>query len=220
VLGVEGLAAGLDDSLSVLGARRRPSAMPRHRTMRAVLDWSYGLLSEEEQRFLRDLGIFAGGFTVEAAAVVALDPAATRIDAIDRLADLVAKSLIVADVNGVNPRFRLLDTTRAYTLERLDQSGEREGTAHRHANCYRDLFARTEGEATARPTEEWLPEYAREIDNLRVALDWAFSPNGDASIGVALTAAAVPLWLQLSMVEECRGRVVWHVRHQSMSAAK
>jgi predicted ATPase len=90
VLGLEGLAARLDDSLGLLGARRR-TAMPRHRTMRAVVDWSYGLLSEDEQLFFRALGIFAGGFTVEAVAAVAMDAAKTRIDAIDRLADLVAK---------------------------------------------------------------------------------------------------------------------------------
>ena len=77
VLGVEGLAARLDDSLRLLGARRR-AAMPRHRTMRAVVDWSYGLLSEDEQRFFRALGIFAGGFTVEAAAAVAMDAATDR----------------------------------------------------------------------------------------------------------------------------------------------
>ena len=149
-LGVEGLAARLDDSLPLLGTQRR-AAMPRHRTMRAVVDWSYGLLSEDEQRFFRALGIFAGGFTVEAAAAVAMDAATTGVDAIDRLADLVAKSLVVADVSGTKPRFRLLDTTRAYALEKLDASGEREPIARRHAEYYRDLFERAEGEAATRP---------------------------------------------------------------------
>src|SRR6266481_3025954 len=102
VMGVEGLAARLDDSLALLGARHR-AVVPRHRTMRAVVDWSYGLLSEDEQRFFRALGIFAGGFTVEAAAAVAMDAATTGIDAIDRLADLVAKSLVVADVSATKP---------------------------------------------------------------------------------------------------------------------
>ena len=115
--------------------------------MRAVVDWSYGLLSEDEQRFFRALGIFAGGFTVEAAAAVAMDAAKTRIDAMDRLADLVAKSLVVADVSGAKPRFRLLDTTRAYAIEKLDESGERERIARRHAEYYRNLFERAEGEA-------------------------------------------------------------------------
>src|SRR5947207_11265034 len=141
VLGVEGLAAGLDHSLPLLTARRR-TTMPRHRTMRAVLDWSYGLLSEDGQRFFRALGIFAGGFTVEAAAAVATDAADTPCEAIDRLADLVAKSLVVADVSGARPRFRLLDTTRAYAIEQLDASGERERRARHHAECCRSLFER------------------------------------------------------------------------------
>src|SRR6266568_485296 len=96
VLGVEGLAARLDDSLPLLGTRRRATTA-RHQTMRAVVEWSYGLLSEDEQRFFRALGIFAGGFTVEAAAAVDMDANMARIDSIDRLADLVAKSLVVAD---------------------------------------------------------------------------------------------------------------------------
>jgi len=204
VLGVEGLVARLDDSLPLLGARRR-TAIPRHRTMRAVLDWSYGLLSADEQLFFRALGIFKGVFTVEAAEAVTMDAADTR-EAIDRLADLVAKSLVVADVSGTKPRFRLLDTTRAYAIEKLDESGERERIARRHAVYYRNLFERAEGEAAARPTGEWLADYAREIDNLRAALDWAFSSGGDGSMGAALTAAAVPLWMRLSLLEECRGR--------------
>jgi len=205
VLGVDGLAAHLDDSLRLLATRRR-TAMPRHRTIRAVVDWSYDLLSEYERRFFRALGLFAGGFTSEAAAAVAIDGGETRVDAIDRLADLVAKSLVVADVSGAKPRFRLLDTTRAYAIEKLDESGEREQIARRHAEHYRDLFERAEREGPARPAREWLADYAQEIDNLRAALDWAFLPDGDGSMRVALTAAAVPLWLRLSLLDECRSR--------------
>jgi predicted ATPase/DNA-binding winged helix-turn-helix (wHTH) protein len=205
VLGVEGLAARLDDSLQLLGARRR-TTVPRHRTMQAVVDWSYGLLGKDEQEFFRSLAIFAGGFTVEAAAAVVQDAAKTNIDAIDRLADLVAKSLVAVDVSGAKPRFRLLDTTRAYALEKLSTSSEREPIARRHAEYYRQLFARAEAEAPARAAGDWLVDYAQEIDNLRAALDWTFSPGGETSVGVALTAAAVPLWIRLSLLEECRGR--------------
>jgi predicted ATPase/DNA-binding winged helix-turn-helix (wHTH) protein len=207
VLGVEGLAARLDDSLRRLSGARRRAIVPRHRTMQAVVDWSYDLLSENEQRFFRALAIFAGGFTREAATATALDAATTDADAIDRLADLVAKSLVVADVSGTRPRFRLLGTTRAFAIEKLDASGERERIARRHAEYYRDLFERAEQEVSARPTGEWLADYAGEIDNLRAALDWTFSPSGVASVGVALTVAAIPLWLQLPMVDECRSRV-------------
>jgi predicted ATPase/DNA-binding winged helix-turn-helix (wHTH) protein len=205
VLGIEGLAAGLDHSLPLLTARRR-TAMPRHRTMRAVIDWSYGLLRADEQLFFRGLGIFAGGFTIEAAAAVTIQAADIPYEALDRLADLVAKSLVAADVSEAKPRFRLLDIASAYAIEKLDESGDRKRLARRHAEHYRNLFERAEGEAAARPADEWLVEYAREIDNLRAALDWAFSPDGDGSIGVALATAAVPLWMRLSLPEECRGR--------------
>jgi predicted ATPase/DNA-binding winged helix-turn-helix (wHTH) protein len=206
VLGVEGLAARLDGSLQLLGTRRR-TTIPRHRTMQAVVDWSYGLLGEEEQAFLRSLGIFAGGFTAEAAAAVVPGAARTRNGAIDRLADLVGKSLVVADASGVQPRFRLLETTRAFATAKLDESGTRERMARRHAQYYLSVFERAESEVTGRKMGEWLAEYAREIDNLRAGLDWAFSPSGDVVIGVALTVAAIPLWLQLPMVDECRSRV-------------
>jgi predicted ATPase len=204
-LGVEALAARLDDSLRLLGARRR-AVVPRHRTMQAVVDWSYGLLSQDEQRSFRALGIFTGGFTVEAATAIAMDAPTTDAEAIDRLADLVAKSLVVADVSGTAPRFRLLDTIRAFALEKHDTSGEREAVAHRHIEYYRQLFARAEVEAPARTASDWLADDALEIDNLRAAPDWAFSPGGEASTGVALTATAVPLWIRLSLLEECRGR--------------
>jgi predicted ATPase/DNA-binding winged helix-turn-helix (wHTH) protein len=204
VLGIEGLAARLDGHLPL--PQRRRSSIPRHRTMHHVVDWSYGLLSEDEQLFFRTLAIFSGGFTVDAAAAVTMDTANTRIDAIDRLADLVAKSLVAVDVSDAGPRFRLLDTTRAFAIAKLDESGARERMAHGHAQYYRTLFARAESEVTGRNTAEWLAEYAREIDNVRAALDWAFSPSGDASICVALTADAVPLWMRLALLEECRDR--------------
>jgi predicted ATPase/DNA-binding winged helix-turn-helix (wHTH) protein len=206
VLGLEGLAARLNESLPLLGSRLR-GRVGRHRTMRAVIDWSYDLLNPEEQLFFRALGIFSGGFTVEAAAAVAMDSATVGIEAINRLADLVAKSLVVADVSGTRPRFRLLETIRAYAIEALGESDERQYVVRRHAEYYRNLFAHAEIESMARLADDRLADYAQEIDNLRAALEWAFLPGGDDSIGVALTVAAVPLWLQLSMMEECRSRV-------------
>ncbi len=167
-LGVEGLVTRLDN-LPLSGARRATTS--RQRTMRAVVEWSYGLLSEEEQLFFRALSIFAGGLTVEAAAAVVMHGATSSIDAIDRLADLAAKSLVVADIGGADPRFRLLDTTRACAIEMLDARDERGLIARRHAEYYRSLFKRAEDESAARPTNEWLADYGREVDNLRAALD-------------------------------------------------
>jgi hypothetical protein len=113
----------------------------------------------------------------------------------------------MTEVDGTVVRYRLLDTTRAYALEKLSESGERDRLARRHAEFYRDLFERAETEWETRPTAEWLADYGWRLDHLRGALHWAFSPNDDPTIGVALTAAAVPLWMHLSLLDECRSRV-------------
>jgi predicted ATPase/DNA-binding winged helix-turn-helix (wHTH) protein len=204
-LGVEGLAARLDDRFHLLTGGRR-TALPRHQTLRATLDWSYELLTEPERVILRRLAVFAGTFDLQATIAVAADPETELDPGVESLASLVAKSLVTTESDGAVARYRLLDTTRAYASEKLDESGEREPLARRHAEYYRDVFARAELEWESRPGTEWLAEYAWRIDDVRAALDWAFSPGGDASIGVALTAAAVPLWMHLSLMEECRGR--------------
>src|SRR5690348_16607851 len=145
-----------------------------------------------------------GGFTLDAACAVLADPGLLKGDVIDAVAELAEKSLAVVETTETEPRLRLLETTRAYALERLAESGEWEAVAHRYAEYCRSLFERAEGEAGARPANEWLADYAWEIDNLRAALDWAFFPGGETEIGVALTAAAVPLWMRLSLPAECR----------------
>jgi predicted ATPase len=104
-------------------------------------------------------------------------------------------------------RYWLLETTRAYAREKLTENGELEHTAGRHANFYLNLCGQAETEWETCPAGEWLAAYGREIGNVRTALDWAYSPGGDESIGVALTAASVPLWFQLSLIDECRRRV-------------
>jgi predicted ATPase len=149
---------------------------------------------------LHRLAIFAGGFTLTAASAVASDESAAS-DVVDGVANLVAKSLVAADVGDAIARYRLLDTTRAYALEKLAKSGEIERIARRHAECYRDLLAAVVQDKTA--TDDWRAAYAPEIDNLRAALAWAFAPGGDAAIGVALAAAASPVWLGMSLLTEC-----------------
>jgi predicted ATPase/DNA-binding winged helix-turn-helix (wHTH) protein len=207
MLGVEEVATHLDDRFRILTGGRR-TALPRHQTLRATLDWSYELLSEPERVLLRRLAVFAGVFRLEAASAVVASPEIAPAEVVDGIANLVAKSLVtVVAAGGTVVRYRLLDTTRAYALEKLAESGECQWLARRHAEHCRDLIERAEAEWENRPTAAWPAEYAAEIDNLRAALDWAFSPHGDAQIGVALTAAAVPAWMQLSLLEECRGRV-------------
>jgi predicted ATPase/DNA-binding winged helix-turn-helix (wHTH) protein len=193
-LGAEGVAARLDDRFRLLTSGRR-TALPRHQTLRATLDWSYDLLSACERLVLRRLSVIAGGFTLEAAGTVAASAEITGPDVVDCVVNLVTKSLIIADVDGPEPRYRLLETTRAYVLEKLTDSGERDEIARRHAEYYHHVFQRGAAESAKRPAAEWLAAYGPDVDNVRAALDWAFSPSSDPSVGVALTIASVPLWL-------------------------
>ncbi|MEJ0019274.1 MAG: winged helix-turn-helix domain-containing protein [Acetobacteraceae bacterium] len=204
-LGADELARRLDDRLQLLTGGRR-TALPRQQTLRATLDWSHALLPEPERMLLRRLAVFAGAFSLEAAGAVVGSSETASPEVVDGIASLVAKSLVVAEVDAAVPRYRLLDTTRSYALEKLAESGERDRLARCHADYCRVLFERAESELESRPTAEWLGDYRRQIDNLRAALGWAFGPGGDAGIGVALTAAAVPLWIHLSLLEECRSR--------------
>ena len=200
--GIHGLAAHLDERLRLL-TRGRRTALPRHRTLSAMLDSSYQLLAAAEQRVLRRLAIFVGGFTLAAAGAVAADATQPQSEIIDQLAELVAKSLVAADVSGAEPRLRLFETTRAYALVKLADSGEREAVARRHAEYYHDLLE-TAGQGQS-VTADWPAAFAVEIDNIRAAMTWVFSPEGDASLGLALAAASAPVWLRMSLLTECRG---------------
>lgn len=204
--GIECMAALLGDRFDLLGCGRR-TALPRHQTLRAMLDWSYELLPRTQRLILHRLAIFAGLFSLEAASAVANCSDISPSDVIAGVANLAAKSLVVAEVERQVAHCRLLDTTRAYALEKLRESDEFEVVARRHAEYYRDLFERAETESQKRQAAEWLADYEHHIDDVRAALDWAFSPNADAAVGITLTAAAAPLWMHLSLVEEGRGRV-------------
>jgi len=204
-LGLRQVASRLDHRFGLLTGGRR-TALPRHQTLRATLDWSYQLLPEVEQRLLRHLAIFPGGFSLEAAAVTSSAAGvASRIA--DGISNLVSKSLVTLDGSSSASRWRLLETIRAYALERLTESGEAEQAARRHAMFFRDVFASATPDSPSQPSIEDIARYGREIDNVRAALDWCFSTTGDTAVGADLTAAYVPVWLQLSLLGECRTRV-------------
>jgi predicted ATPase/DNA-binding winged helix-turn-helix (wHTH) protein len=201
-LDLDELASRLDNRFELLTGGRR-TAIPRQRTLRATLDWSYNLLPESERQILRRLSVFSGSCTLEAARSVTSSPELTPSGVIEAVVNLVGKSLVTADFGGSDSRYRLLETTRAYALEKLTESGEGEGTARRHAEYFRDLFERAAAESGTRPGDEWQAAYGLDIDNVRAALAWAASPSGDEAINVALTVACVPFWMRLSLFREC-----------------
>lgn len=201
VLGVRGVAARLEQGLQVLVGGRR-EALPRHRTMRATLDWSYSLLTPPEQTVLSRLAVFAGGFTLPAAAAVVSDADRGEEEVVELVLELAMKSLLATDGGSPEPRFRLLATTRAYAIEKAKKYGELDTLAQRHAAYVLKLF-----DAVSRVDAEFdkaSDALALEIDNLRAALAWAFAPQGDRALGIGLAAASVPLWLLRSLMGE------WH----------
>ena len=205
-LGVHEVASRLDDRFELLTGGHR-TALPRHQTLRATLDLSYELLPEPERRLLRRLAVFPAGFTLEAATAVMSDAGSSISPTIvDGVASLVAKSLVALDASAHPPRWRLLETIRAYALEKLRTSGEAERCFRRHAEFFLDLLGGSPSSEHSGPTPQEMARRVREIDNIRAALDWAFSEDGDTALGFVLTAACAPVWLHLSLMAECRER--------------
>ncbi|MBV8188935.1 MAG: winged helix-turn-helix domain-containing protein, partial [Alphaproteobacteria bacterium] len=200
-LSVEEVASHLDDRFKLLKAGRR--TVPRHQTLRAAFDWSFDLLAEPERALLRRLAVFPDLFDLKAVIAVAAGTQTSATEIANTLASLVSKSLVAA-VERPAMRYRLLETTRAYALEKLVQSGEQTVASRLHAEHLLQLFERVERDWEEGATVDWLGDYRGHIDHLRVGLGWAFSTDGDAAIAVRLTAASSPLWFKLSRLSEYR----------------
>lgn len=201
-LSVEQIAARLDDRFRLLAAGNR--AVPRHQTLRAAIEWSFDLLAEDERRVLRRVAVFAGGFTREAAMAVAIDATlddGAVADVVDRL---VCRSLVVAESPSDMVRFRLLETTRAYALEMLEEAGESAALKRHHARYFRDRFATAFAEWFESSDGTWWSTYVPEHENVRAALDWAFGETGDAALGIALAGTSGELWKHYAARREGR----------------
>ncbi|KWT82575.1 MULTISPECIES: AAA family ATPase [unclassified Variovorax] len=199
--GVQELAAQLDRRLLWLknDLRRAPR---RHRSLHALLDWSHDLLSEAEKRVLRRLAVFRTRFTLAAAAAVAADRQPGDSEVLEPLLGLASKSLlVVAHGADAEPRYSLLDTTRAYAREKLVASGEFPRVARRHAQHLRAMFEQARRDLPAMDRARWMAVHGGAIDDVRAALAWAFSAEGDPAIGTALAAVTQPLGYQLSLLD-------------------
>ena len=192
LLGVEGLRAKLDERFRVLTGGSR-LALRRHQTMRAAIEWSHGLLTADEQTVFRRLGAFVGSFNLASAQHVAADERIDEWDVLERLGGLVDKSLVVTE-DGLEPRYRLLETSRAYALERLQQCDETEPTMRRHAEAALAVYEASRREEYALPLRERLEKYLPDIDNARAALDWSAGPHGDTRLYLALAGTVGWIW--------------------------
>jgi predicted ATPase/DNA-binding winged helix-turn-helix (wHTH) protein len=199
--GVAGVDTLLDSRLSLLWQGRR-TAPPRHHTLNAALGWSYDLLSDFERTVLCRLAVFAGPFTLGAAEAVARENGPEGGEIAEVIASLVAKSLIWCETSaGSGVRYRLLDTTRTYLREKQAGNDETDVLARRHAAYFRSFLERAGAQAPACFEARALGEH---LGNIRSALEWSFSDRGDVGLGVALAAAAAPLFLEMSLLTECR----------------
>jgi predicted ATPase/class 3 adenylate cyclase len=197
MLSLPDLRRRLDERFRLLTGGSR-TALPRQQTLRALIDWSYDLLDERERALFRNTAIFVDGFTLDGASAIQGDDP----DVFGLLASLVDKSLVVADLRGETTRYRLLESMRAYALERLDASGERARLAARHLDYFRALADRAERawETTGRDTA-FMEAHAPELEDLRAALDWSLD-GGDVLCGAALAAAIGRPWSRLGLSAE------------------
>jgi len=202
-LAIRGTAELLDNRFSLLWHGRR-TALPRHETLNAMLDWSYSLLSEREKVVLCGLSVFVGNFTLQAAGSVAAETETNEAEIIDAVASLVAKSLISTTVINGSAYYRLLDATRAYAIAKLAERGEADRIARRHA-IYYSKFLEHDETIQSLFGEHGLSGYAPHIGNVRAALGWALSERGEPPTGIELATWAAPLFFGLSLFEECRG---------------
>lgn len=198
--GLKQTAALLDERLNLLWQGQR-TAPPRQKTLQTTLDWSYELLSDVERLVLRRLAVFAGHFTIDAALEVVPDERVDRARLFEAIDSLVAKSMVAPRPIGAMMRYRLLDTTRAYLLE---IARDEAALAARHANYYRRWLEQAGTTWATVPSADERVIHFSALHNVRAALDWSFGTGGDAGIGVALAAAAAPIFLAMSLLIECR----------------
>lgn len=196
----------LDQKLgfSAAGASAGP---PRHETLMATIEWSFRLLSQKEARLFALLSVFSDGFEQEDAVFVAEAAGLTPIDVATALGSLVAKSLVSAQAQGASLRYRLLDSTRRYAADRRQGDPACSRAMRRHAERTVALYEQSEEEWNWREPTDWTERYLGRIADLRSALSWSFSEQGDAILGIRLAVAAITLWSETSILSEAQARL-------------
>jgi len=212
--GLSGTAELLNSRLGLRWPGRR-TALPRHQTLHALLDWSYNFLAETERLVLRRLSIFVGLFSLEAAQAVACGTGLNEMRVIDAVDSLVAKSLLSVVPAHNATRYRLPETTRVYAMEKLEESGERPAIALCHARYFASLLGRSE-----KRVSQSVRSVGELLGNVRAALEWVFSdvdtgwerraggathtPAPHPSLTIDLTVGSVSIFQELSLLSECQ----------------
>jgi len=203
VLSIPNLAQRLNERFKILTGGSR-SALPRQKTLSALIDWSYDLLTQQEQTLFTRAAIFAGGFSLDAATAVCTAEGVDDIEVLDLLSSLTDKSLVVADTGGAQERYRMLESTRAYALDKLSAAGKREQLARRHAEHFRGQAQEADKRYGTGSTLAWLASVELELDNYRAALEWGLSQGHDVVLGAAIAGALDHLWFRGGLAVEAR----------------
>jgi predicted ATPase/DNA-binding XRE family transcriptional regulator len=203
VLAVAQIAERLDERFRILTGGD-PAALPRHQTMIALIDWSYDLLSEREQRFFDAFSIFASSCALNAATAVCAIDGEDHIAAMDLVASLVTKSLLVAESAGGEQRYRFSESTRQYARAKLIARGEYEEVARRHAGAYVDIAEQLEREWNVRPEQVWFAHVTLEVENWRAAFEWTLGEARDVALGQRLATQRKVLRHAFSPIEARR----------------
>lgn len=203
VMTVEQIAARLDDRFQLLTGGSR-TALPRHQTLRAAIDWSYGLLSDPERVVLRRAAVFAGGFALDAAEVVCSGQGVQETEVLDIVFSLVEKSLVIAEPQREEMRYRLLYTVQQYAEGKLVESGDSPTTWDRHLAFYLALVERAEPLLQSAGQKVWVERLESERDNLRAALRRSES-EGQIDTTLRLAACLVRFWVIRGYWSEGRG---------------
>jgi len=201
-LGVAGVYCRLDERLQLLAGGHR-NALPRHQTLRATFEWSYGLLDPASRTMFRRLGIFAGVFSFEAVCAVVTDPDTPVASVVTSISELTGKSLLSVEFDGAVALYRLPESTRAYAMEKLRHEGEVQRIAMRYVQLLRERFDGGTKIGVRSNEREVNAERRQVLDEARSTFDWAFSAEGDPKVGIVLAASFVYALLEGSLVGEC-----------------
>jgi predicted ATPase/class 3 adenylate cyclase/uncharacterized protein HemY len=202
-MSAEDINARLDNRFRLLTSGAR-NALPRQQTLRALIDWSYELLTEPERKFLTRLSVFAGGWTLEMAERICTSDGIDEWDVLDLLSGLIDKSLVASeDVSGAG-RYRLLETVRQYAAERMEAGDDRGRVKSRHRDAFLAFAEEAEPQLTGPQQQEWLDRVEREHDNLRVALNWCAEDPQGAEPGLRISGALQRFWSTRGHLSEGR----------------
>ncbi len=201
-LSVPQIAAHLDERFRLLTGGSR-TALPRHQTLRGLIDWSYGLLADAERALFRRLSAFVGGWTLDAAVDVCAGGGVDRFDVVDLLGRLVDKSLVLMDDHAGDVRYHSLETIRQYALERLAETAEGDAVRARHRDFYLGLAEAAERQLEGPEQVAWLQRLETDHDNFRAALRWSLDA-GDTEAALRLGSSLAPFWDTRRYIREGR----------------